>query len=183
MMAFAFYIQEKQFGALHKQKSINDEGKSRIKERTIQEVIQKVSLWRLLYTGFHNKNGAYIKMSLEEAAQKVKISKKSLDDYLMQLRSAKKFGFDFDKHNNDKVGVIRSFVRKKKEEERKRISKPLGAIEDAVSSVGLTAASIKTPKSLKVSMVAAKSDLAAKGDKGFKTRSAASTHPVRKCRK
>lgn len=61
-------------------------------------------------------------MSLEEAAQKVKISKKSLDDYLMQLRSAKKFGFNFEKHNNDKVGVIRSFVRKKKEEERKRIA-------------------------------------------------------------
>lgn len=101
-------------------KNSADEGKSRIKERTIQEVIQKVSLWRLLYTGFH-KNGVFIKMSLEEAAIKVKISKKSLDDYLMQLRSAKKFGFDFDKHNNDKVGVIRSFVRKKKEEERKRI--------------------------------------------------------------
>lgn len=80
-----------------------------------------MSLWRLLYTGFQ-KNGVFIKMSLEEAAQKVKISKKSLDDYLMQLRSAKKFGFDFDKYNNDKVGVIRSFVRKKKEEERKRIT-------------------------------------------------------------
>ena len=40
----------------------------------------------------------------------------------MQLRSAKKFGFDFDSHNNDKVGVIRSFVRKKKEEERKRLT-------------------------------------------------------------
>lgn len=97
-----------------------------------------MSLWRLLYTGFHNKNGAFIKMSLEEAAQKVKISKKSLDDYLMQLRSAKKFGFDFDKHNNDKVGVIRSFVRKKKEEERKRISKPQTEIDDAASGGGLS---------------------------------------------
>lgn len=77
-------------------------------------------------------------MSLEEAAQKVKISKKSLDDYLMQLRSAKKFGFDFDKHNNDKVGVIRSFVRKKKEEERKRISKPQTEIDDAASGGGLS---------------------------------------------
>lgn len=64
-------------------------------------------------------------MSLEEAAQKVKISKKSLDDYLMQLRSAKKFGFDFEKHSGEKVGVIRSFVRKKKDEERKRIASAL----------------------------------------------------------
>lgn len=44
-----------------------ENGKSRIKERTIHEVIQKVSLWRLLYTGFH-KNGVMVKMSLEEAA-------------------------------------------------------------------------------------------------------------------
>lgn len=64
-------------------------------------------------------------MSLEEAAQKVKISKKSLDDYLMQLRSAKKFGFDFETHSGEKVGVIRSFVRKKKDEERRRIANAL----------------------------------------------------------
>ena len=82
-------------------------------------------------------------MSLEEAAQKVKISKKSLDDYLMQLRSAKKFGFDFDKHNNDKVGVIRSFVRKKKEEERKRISKPQSTPDEAASAGGNSSTSLK----------------------------------------
>ena len=81
-------------------------------------------MWRLLYTGFQ-KNGVFVKMSLEEAAQKVKISKKSLDDYLMQLRSAKKFGFDFETHSGEKVGVIRSFVRKKKDEERKRIANAL----------------------------------------------------------
>ena len=122
-------------------------------------------------------------MSLEEAAQKVKISKKSLDDYLMQLRSAKKFGFDFDKHNNDKVGVIRSFVRKKKEEERKRISKPQTAIDDAASGDGLSSASVKTPPSLKNSMAAAKSDSAAIDGTGVKTRSSVATRPVRKCRK
>ena len=61
-------------------------------------------------------------MSLEEAADKVKISKKSLDDYLMQLRSAKRFGFDFASHNDDKVGVIRSFVRESKLEERRKLA-------------------------------------------------------------
>jgi len=38
----------------------------------------------------------------------------------MQLRSAKKFGFDFESHSQDKVGTIRAFVRKKKDEERKQ---------------------------------------------------------------
>ena len=40
----------------------------------------------------------------------------------MQLRSAKKFGFDFEQHSQDKVGTIRAFVRKKKEEERRQQS-------------------------------------------------------------
>ena len=59
-------------------------------------------------------------MSLEEAATKVKISKKSLDDYLMQLRSAKKFNFDFETNKNQKVGVIRKFVKKMKAEHRQK---------------------------------------------------------------
>ena len=73
---------------------------SRIKERTISEVISSVSLWRLLYTGYENADGTIVKLTLEEAASKVKISKKSLDDYLMQLRSAKKFGFNFAQHSH-----------------------------------------------------------------------------------
>jgi len=34
-----------------------------------------------------------------------------LDDYLLQLRFGKKFGFDFQKHKDDKVGVLRSYVK------------------------------------------------------------------------
>jgi len=43
---------------------------------------------------------------------KVGISKKTLDDYLSQIRLGKKYGFDFDHHKKDKIGVLRSFVRK-----------------------------------------------------------------------
>ena len=55
-----------------------------------------------------------LRYSLEDAAQKVGVSKKSLDDYLLQLRFGKKFGFDFQKHKDDKVGTLRSFVKKEK---------------------------------------------------------------------
>ncbi|MFM7852716.1 MAG: hypothetical protein ACKO96_12580 [Flammeovirgaceae bacterium] len=41
------------------------------------------------------KDGELIRFSLEDAAQKVGVSKKSLDDYLLQLRFGKKYGFDF----------------------------------------------------------------------------------------
>jgi hypothetical protein len=58
--------------------------------------------------------------SLEDAARKVDVSKKSLDDYLLQLRFGKKFGFDFEKHRDSKVGVLRSFVKNEKEKLKKQ---------------------------------------------------------------
>ena len=47
------------------------------------------------------------------------VSKKSLDDYLLQLRFGMKFNFDFQKHKNDKVGTLRAFVKKMKAEDKK----------------------------------------------------------------
>jgi len=37
-------------------------------------------------------------------------SKKSLDDYLLQIRFGSRFGFDFEAHRHDKVGFLRRFV-------------------------------------------------------------------------
>jgi hypothetical protein len=84
----------------------------RSKERKIGYIIEKVFLWRKLYYGFIDQNGEKIKMTLEEAADQVGISKKSLDDYLIQLRIGRQFGFEFGEHKNDKVGVLRAFVKK-----------------------------------------------------------------------
>jgi hypothetical protein len=58
----------------------------RSKERKIGFIIEKVFLWRKLYNGFIDDRGSLVKLTLEEAADKVGISKKSLDDYLIQLR-------------------------------------------------------------------------------------------------
>jgi hypothetical protein len=61
----------------------------RTKERKIGEILDKVLQWRRLYTGVTDPTtGQLVKMSLEEAAQRVTISKKSLDDYLLQIRWA-----------------------------------------------------------------------------------------------
>ena len=59
-----------------------------------------------------NENGKLLKLNLDVAAKRMGYSKKSLDDYLLQIRYGTKFGFDFSLHANDKVGVLRSFVRK-----------------------------------------------------------------------
>ena len=55
----------------------------RTKERTIQDIIEKVSLWRKLYNGVTDTEGNLLRYSLEDAASKVGVSKKSLDDYLL----------------------------------------------------------------------------------------------------
>ena len=102
-----------------------DMQKKRTKERTITEIIEKVSTWRKLYNGvmIPNKETGEVQLqrwSLEDAAAKVKVSKKSLDDYLLQLRFGKKFGFDFEKHRDSKVGVLRSFVKEQKDALKKQ---------------------------------------------------------------
>ena len=93
----------------------------RAKDRTIHDIIEKVSLWRKLYNGVQDNEGNLLRYSLEDSAQKVGVSKKSLDDYLLQLRFGKKFGFDFQKHKDDKVGVLRSFVKKEKTKVKNKV--------------------------------------------------------------
>jgi hypothetical protein len=51
----------------------------------------------------------------------VKISKKSLDDYLFQVRFGHKYRFNFNEHYNDKVGVLRDFVRNKKKQDKEEL--------------------------------------------------------------
>ena len=39
------------------------------------------------------------------------ISKKSLDDYYYQLRLGEKHGFDFGGNMDEKVGILRTFIK------------------------------------------------------------------------
>ena len=75
-------------------------------------------------------------MNLQEAAEVVGISKKSLDDYYYQLRLGEKYNFDFKRHLYEKVGTLRNFIkdikRKNKSEKIKMDKHPknLKIIED-----------------------------------------------------
>lgn len=42
----------------------------------------------------------------------VNISKKTLDDYLSQIKKGKRYGFNFNEHKNEKIGILREFIRK-----------------------------------------------------------------------
>ena len=74
------------------------QGSRREKERIIGEVVIKVSEWRRLYMD----QG----VTLENAAQKIGISKKSLDDYFLQLRNGQTNRFNFNEHKNDKMQYL-----------------------------------------------------------------------------
>ena len=100
-----------------------NENSKRAKERKIGYIIKKVYLWKKLYEGVVDRFGNKIKMTLQDAAEKVDISKKSLDEYLNQIRFGKLLGFDFNKHRNDKVGVLRGFVKTQMNNMEEKINK------------------------------------------------------------
>ena len=52
-------------------------------------MIEKVTQWRGLYNGYYDDDFNHHRMSLEMAANQVGVSKKSLDDYLAQLRAGR----------------------------------------------------------------------------------------------
>lgn len=81
----------------------NEQKPSKQKEKTISEVVEKVALWRKFYTGFIN-DGELVHLDLDSAAIEIGIVKKTLDDYLLQIRNGKRYGFNFHKQKNNKIG-------------------------------------------------------------------------------
>ena len=111
--------------------------------------MDKVLQWRKLYTGVADPaTGQITKLSLEESAQRVGISKKSLDDYLLQIRFVlgsffsfiivrfgKKHGFNFNDHFHDRVGVLRAFVKKHKNKKAEKTEDDnFGKFQDNISN-------------------------------------------------
>ena len=69
---------------------------------------------------------------MEQAAIKVNISKKSLDDYLFQIRFGHRFKFNFNEHYNEKVGVLRDFVRQSKKNDKTELKSRKNAQKKAI---------------------------------------------------
>ena len=66
---------------------------SRSKERPIIQVIELVKKWRDLH--MHGYKTLKRRLNLQDAANIVGISKKSLDDYYCQLRLGQLYNFNF----------------------------------------------------------------------------------------
>ncbi|KAL4453177.1 hypothetical protein ABPG74_015408 [Tetrahymena malaccensis] len=92
----------------------------RVKERKIGYVYDRVMEWRKYYeTGFQNEQGRLIKVNLDVAASMVGLSRKTLDDYYKYIRKAETYNFDFKGRSEEKIGVLRNFVRDRQKRSNK----------------------------------------------------------------
>ena len=93
---------------------------------------EKVALWRKLFNGFYDESGKFIKQELDQAAKNIGIAKKTLDDYLFQIRLGKKYGFDFNENKDKKVGILRSFVKTNRGEKAQTEKQSDKALKDHI---------------------------------------------------
>ena len=100
-------------GVKKKGKSGKKKDCKRSKEKRIGYIVKKVFEWKGL------RRLSKEKMSLQDAADNVGLSKKTLDEYFNQIKEGSKYKFDFNKYKKDKVNVLRGFVKKKKDKEEK----------------------------------------------------------------
>jgi hypothetical protein len=90
----------------------------RSRERKISEVSDKVDEWKQTCFRLKTMMPDVRKIS-EKAAELVGIPKKSLDDYMHQIKLGRKYNFDFGSNQDTKIGILRQF-NKREELKRKR---------------------------------------------------------------
>jgi len=91
-------------------RSINNMGKSKSRERTVGEVLELVKRWRDLH--IHGDITSKQRLNLQDAAKAIGVSKKSLDDYYCQLRLGEFYNFDFVNHLSSKMRILRTFIKR-----------------------------------------------------------------------
>lgn len=116
-LRYDLYDQENELENNEKRKSglvINNIDSKRAKEKTIDYIIRKVFEWN------EYRNETKNKMSKIEAAYIVGLSKKTLDEYLFQIKEGHEHGFNFNKFKFYKVNTLRGYVKGHKLLQNKR---------------------------------------------------------------
>lgn len=70
--------------------------------------------WREYYDTPDTQSGRRL-YTLDEAAKKVGMAKKTLDDYYNHLRIAQEHDFNLERFREAKIGILRKFVKIAKE--------------------------------------------------------------------
>ncbi|CAK82413.1 unnamed protein product (macronuclear) [Paramecium tetraurelia] len=86
----------------------------RVKERTVEDALYRVREWRRIYeTGLQKDSNKESRITLQEAANLVKIPKKTLEDYI-QIFNKVSLICPIQDFQNKKMGFLRTFIRKNK---------------------------------------------------------------------
>ncbi|CAK88751.1 unnamed protein product (macronuclear) [Paramecium tetraurelia] len=84
----------------------------RVKERLVGDAILKVNQWKMiLLNGIPQSDGSTMRLTLNKAAEIIGIPKKSLEDY-NQLFKKVQLLTDVNQFANEKMGVLRNYLRK-----------------------------------------------------------------------
>lgn len=83
------------------------------KPKSIKDIITKVAEWRRWYNGRRGISGNYERKELDQSALDLGIPKKTLDDYMFQLRKARAGGFDFERFGDESIGFLREFNKRR----------------------------------------------------------------------
>ncbi|CAD8056487.1 unnamed protein product [Paramecium primaurelia] len=89
----------------------------RVKERSIMDAKHSVDEWRNLFrNGETDQNGKKIKYSLKQAAEKVGVPKKTLEDYHQLLKKAEQF-IDLNEVGDKKMGFLRNLLKNQQQQQ------------------------------------------------------------------
>mmetsp|Transcript_23700 Transcript_23700/g.20586 ORF Transcript_23700/g.20586 Transcript_23700/m.20586 type:complete len:354 (+) Transcript_23700:294-1355(+) len=88
------------------------------KDRSIGEVMELIKRWRSLYNKNDVQNSTRTNhaksMTLQDAAVHIGVPKKTLDDYFLIIKKAQALNFDFNANQDQRFGIVRSFVKRQK---------------------------------------------------------------------
>ncbi|CAD8091390.1 unnamed protein product [Paramecium sonneborni] len=93
----------------------------RVKERSIGDAYYRVQQWRYFFRNGIQENGIFKKITLKEAADIVKVPKKTLEDYI-QIFNKVELIINIEEIAEKKMGYLRSFMKKNKSKIRKEIA-------------------------------------------------------------
>ncbi|CAD8175290.1 unnamed protein product [Paramecium octaurelia] len=99
----------------------NEITSKRVKERSIGDAFYRVQQWRYLYRNGIEENGILKKVNLKQAADLVRVPKKTLEDYIQIFNKAELI-INIEEISEKKMGFLRSFMKKNKSRIRKAMN-------------------------------------------------------------
>ncbi|CAK71491.1 unnamed protein product (macronuclear) [Paramecium tetraurelia] len=102
----------------------------RVKERSVQIVVEKVKEWRNLFkNGKYDSQGNLKKLTLQQAAEEVGIPKKTLEDYRQLIKKAKEIQ-PIEQLYDHKMGYLRQLIKQNQNLKQHIIERETEDLED-----------------------------------------------------